>query len=126
MANPPCAKHATIKQRYLVAAAGARRSRPRANHVGCQQMNIGAEYDAEQIAFLMAVDQFKRANRRPFPTWTDVLAIARSLGYRLVEQPTALPTVPAGPHRHGRPRKRTSVELVPVEGAGTGKGPLNG
>ena len=36
----------------------------------------------EQFLFLMAIEEFKRANERPFPTWTDVLEVVRLLGYR--------------------------------------------
>ncbi len=36
----------------------------------------------EQFLFLMAIDEFKRANGKPFPAWTDVLEVIRLLGYR--------------------------------------------
>ena len=45
----------------------------------------------EEIIFMKAMDQYKRANRRPFPTWSEVLEVLRSLGYRKVDPPTALP-----------------------------------
>ena len=32
--------------------------------------------------FLMAVDGFKRANGKMYPSWTDVLEVIRLLGYR--------------------------------------------
>jgi hypothetical protein len=41
------------------------------------------------------MDQYKRANRRPFPTWSEVLEVLRALGYRKVEAPTALPGLAA-------------------------------
>ncbi|VTR92806.1 Uncharacterized protein OS=Planctomyces maris DSM 8797 GN=PM8797T_17994 PE=4 SV=1 [Gemmata massiliana] len=40
---------------------------------------------------MKAMDRYKRENRRPFPTWSEVLEILRSLGYRRVAEPTALP-----------------------------------
>jgi hypothetical protein len=40
------------------------------------------------------MDQYKRANRRPFPTWSEVLEVLHSLGYRKVAEPTALPGLP--------------------------------
>lgn len=40
------------------------------------------ELTAEQFLFVMAIDAFKRANGRMFPTWTDVLEVIRLLGYR--------------------------------------------
>ncbi len=50
----------------------------------------------EQFEFLMAIDEYKRANSRPFPTWTEVLEIIRALGYRRVAEPQALAS-----HRSG-------------------------
>ena len=41
---------------------------------------------AEQFEFLMAIDQYKRANQRPFPTWTEVLEIIKAIGYRKVAE----------------------------------------
>jgi hypothetical protein len=40
------------------------------------------ELTKEQFLFLMAVEAFKRANSKQFPTWTDVLEVVRLLGYR--------------------------------------------
>ena len=49
------------------------------------------DYNDEEIAFMKAMDQYKRDNRRPFPTWSEVLEVLRALGYRKVAEPTALP-----------------------------------
>lgn len=40
------------------------------------------ELSEEQFLFLMAVEEFKRANGKTFPSWTDVLEVVRLLGYR--------------------------------------------
>jgi len=40
----------------------------------------------EQFEFLMAIDQYKRANDRPFPTWTEVLEVIKAIGYRKVAE----------------------------------------
>jgi hypothetical protein len=53
------------------------------------------DYNDEEIAFMKAMDQYKRANRRPFPTWSEVLEVLRSLGYRKVEEAGPLPGLPA-------------------------------
>jgi hypothetical protein len=45
------------------------------------------EMTDEQFAFLMAVDEYKKVNNRPFPTWTEVLDIIKALGYRKVAEP---------------------------------------
>ena len=49
------------------------------------------DYTEDEIAFMTAMDQYKRDNRRPFPTWSEVLEVLYSLGYRKVAAPTALP-----------------------------------
>lgn len=52
------------------------------------------DYNEEEIAFMKAMDQYKRANRRPFPTWSEVLEVLHALGYRKVAEPTDLPGHP--------------------------------
>src|SRR5579859_7889538 len=49
------------------------------------------DYSDEEILFMKAMDQYKRDNRRPFPTWSEVLEVLRALGYRKVAEPTPLP-----------------------------------
>ena len=48
------------------------------------------EMDDEQFTFIMAIDEYKRANKRPFPSYTEILEIAKALGYRKVAEPQAL------------------------------------
>ena len=55
------------------------------------------DYSDEEIIFMKAMDQYKRSNRRPFPTWSEVLEVLRSLGYRKVEEATELPGLPVVP-----------------------------
>ncbi len=38
----------------------------------------------EQFEFLMAIEEYKKINTRPFPTWTEVLEVINALGYRKV------------------------------------------
>lgn len=40
------------------------------------------ELTTEQFLFLIAIDEFKKANQKTFPSWTDVLEVVRLLGYR--------------------------------------------
>jgi hypothetical protein len=49
------------------------------------------DYTDDETEFMKAMDRYKRENRRPFPTWSEVLEVLRSLGYRRVAEPTALP-----------------------------------
>jgi hypothetical protein len=44
----------------------------------------------EQFEFLLAIDEYKRKNVRPFPTWTEVLEVIKALGYRKVAEPQSL------------------------------------
>ena len=39
-----------------------------------------------QFEFIMAINEYKRVNKRPFPSWTEVLDIITALGYRKVAQ----------------------------------------
>ena len=44
----------------------------------------------EQFEFLMAIEEYKKKNTRPFPTWTEVLEVIKALGYRRVAEPQSL------------------------------------
>jgi len=39
------------------------------------------ELTLEEIEFIRAIDKYKRKYNRPFPTWSEVLAIVKELGY---------------------------------------------
>jgi len=52
----------------------------------------------EQFEFLMAIQEYKSKNAKPFPTWTEVLEVIKALGYRKVAQPQSLT-------RHGKKSK---------------------
>jgi hypothetical protein len=40
------------------------------------------EYSDEEFEFLKAIDAYRRNYNRPFPTWSEALAILRRLGWR--------------------------------------------
>lgn len=44
------------------------------------------ELSDEQFEFVMAMDEYKRVNKRPFPGWTEVLEVIKYLGYRKVAE----------------------------------------
>src|SRR5881275_1307768 len=54
------------------------------------------DYNDEEIVFMKAMDQYKRDNRRPFPTWSEVLEVLYALGYRKVAEQTVMPGLPTG------------------------------
>lgn len=57
-------------------------------------------YTDEQATFLIAIDRLRKTIR--FPTYCDILALAKQLGYRLVE------AGPAAPEPEPAPKKRTA------------------
>ena len=74
---------------------GERRQQPGERRRQIDPTTCERDYDDEEIAFMKAMDQYKRDNRRPFPTWSEVLEVLRALGYRRVAEPTALPGLAA-------------------------------
>ncbi len=48
------------------------------------------EMNDEQFELIMAIDAYKRANNRPFPSYTEILEIIKALGYRKIAEPTSL------------------------------------
>jgi hypothetical protein len=42
------------------------------------------EMTAEQFEFCMAIQTYKKVNKKMYPTWTEVLEVIRQLGYRKV------------------------------------------
>ncbi|MBO0698951.1 MAG: hypothetical protein J2P46_11195 [Zavarzinella sp.] len=54
----------------------------------------GMALTADQIEFALAMERYMRLNARPFPTWHEVLAVVRALGYRKVAPPAPRPERP--------------------------------
>ena len=53
------------------------------------------EMTAEQFEFVMAIETYKKVNKRMFPSWTEVLEVMLQLGYRKVNtREISLPNVP--------------------------------
>ena len=42
------------------------------------------EMNANQFEFVMAIETYKKVNRRMYPTWTEILEVVAQLGYRKV------------------------------------------
>ncbi|HEX8342680.1 MAG TPA: hypothetical protein VF624_17385 [Tepidisphaeraceae bacterium] len=56
------------------------------------------EMNPEQFEFVMAIETYKKVNKKLFPTWTEVLEVMQQLGYRKVETRTLeLENVPEAP-----------------------------
>lgn len=72
------------------------------------------DYTDEEREFLIAVDKYKRAAKRVFVTYSELLAVAKSLGYRRVAEAGPLPKLVC---KHlGRPKGAYSRGEVPKEG----------
>lgn len=53
------------------------------------------EMTAEQFEFIMAIETYKKVNKRFYPTWTEILEIVKQLGYRkVVPRSINLPNCP--------------------------------
>ncbi|MCF7956096.1 MAG: hypothetical protein K9M75_09865 [Phycisphaerae bacterium] len=48
------------------------------------------EMNDEQFEFLLTIDRYKRENKKPFPTWTEVLDVIKAMGYRKVADPQSI------------------------------------
>ena len=48
------------------------------------------DYTDDEIEFMKSMDDYKRRSGRQFPTWSEVLEVLRSLGYRKVEPATEI------------------------------------
>ena len=51
------------------------------------------DYTDDETSFMKAMELYKRQNRRPFPTWSEVLEVLTSLGYRKTETAGDLPGI---------------------------------
>src|SRR5437868_850652 len=40
------------------------------------------DYTGDEIEFMRAMDDYKRKSGRQFPTWSEVLEVVRSMGYK--------------------------------------------
>ncbi len=91
--------HGDRRKRNIPVAVERRSGKERRQERGERRRQVDPttcekDYSDEEIIFMKAMDQYKRANRRPFPTWSEVLEVLRSLGYAKVNAATALPGVP--------------------------------
>jgi hypothetical protein len=94
------------RRKRNIPVAVERRSGKERRHEGERRRQVDPttcekDYNDEEIIFMKAMDQYKRANRRPFPTWSEVLEVLRSLGYRKTEAATALPGNQLDPKLNG-------------------------
>ncbi len=51
------------------------------------------EMSDEQFEYLKAIEEYKKVNRRPFPSFTEILEIIKAMGYRKVEEAVPISTL---------------------------------
>ena len=61
-------------------AANARQVSNRRRHV--DPTTCDRDYSNDEMEFIQAIELYKKTSGRTFPTWSEVLEVARSLGYR--------------------------------------------
>lgn len=86
------------RRKRSIPVATERRSGVDRRHEGERRRQIDPttcerDYSDDEILFMKAMDDYKRANRRPFPTWSEVLEVLHALGYRKVAEPGVIPGV---------------------------------
>jgi hypothetical protein len=63
-------------------------------------------YTDEEWEFIRAVEEYRRINHRQFPTSSEILEVAKCLGYRKVAQALPIPEV--------QKSSRRSTNVVPL------------
>ena len=63
---------------------------PRLTEARYEENFPGANFSDEEIAFLKAIEEYRRLRKRLFPTWCEVLRVLKALGYRKVAEPSAI------------------------------------
>lgn len=79
------------KGKYAPKSPRSYRGKPGHEAGGGHPTTSETVYTDDETEFLRAIEQYRRENRRPFPTYAEVLAVLRSLGYRRVAEPGPTP-----------------------------------
>lgn len=87
------------RKKTIPVAVERRSGKDRKSSKGERKMPINRFYahgddpgpTAEELEFGLAVEAFKRKHHRPFPTFSEVLKVLQSLGYRKVAERSELP-----------------------------------
>jgi len=100
-AGPPVERRRRTERR----SGGERRSGlDRRRGPGRRRGDLRREAEEGEISgdvreFLMAIDEYKRVNERPFPSWSEVFEIVHYLGYRKVAPRASHVNAPSDPNR---------------------------
>lgn len=78
-------RHGEDRRKDSVPVAVERRQQPRREKVQRRRQidptTCEREYSDEEILFMQALESYKRANGRMFPTCSEILEVVRGLGY---------------------------------------------
>lgn len=81
------------EERYERRSGWDRRRGPGRRRTDERRSAEEGEMNNEQFEFLMAINEYKKVNKAPFPSFTEILEIAKALGYRKVAEPVPLNTL---------------------------------
>lgn len=59
----------------------------RTDHYRYEGNHPGSELSDAECEFLQAMERYQRRHQRRYPTWSEVLLVIESLGYRKVADP---------------------------------------
>jgi hypothetical protein len=71
-------------RRQATATGLERRRGPGRRRIDDRRSAEEGEMNTEQFEFVMAIETYKKVNRRMYPTWTEILEVINQLGYRKV------------------------------------------
>jgi hypothetical protein len=77
LAQTPHEREASARARRGAAARNRSARRRFVDPATCER-----QYSEPELEFLNAIQEYKRASGRMFPTWSEVLEVVRDLGYR--------------------------------------------
>lgn len=107
VSKAPAAEKATADRRAKDRRTNDRRQAEAGENLGSEERRKGGrrkterrrqidpttcerDYTEQEVEFMRAMDDYKRKSGRQFPTWSEVLEVIRSLGYRQVDEPQEL------------------------------------
>ena len=66
----------------------ARKPQPDNHPISMREVHVGADIENDALELGKAMEAYKNHRYRPYPTWSEVLEVAISLGYRKVAPPS--------------------------------------
>tara|TARA_B100000029_G_scaffold509225_2_gene597906 strand:- start:970 stop:1248 length:279 start_codon:yes stop_codon:yes gene_type:complete len=86
--NQPSPEKIRVDSKHELSESRGRKKVERRRHI--DPTTCERDYDHAEIEFMTAMDDYKRRSGRQFPTWSEVLEVMHSLGYRKVAAPSEI------------------------------------